>query len=127
MRLRHCCAAREQGVKDVKPFILGLTGNVFLTIVVLVPAWSQQSNSHTPRPGSIHSVEGQASIGTDELANTIVKIEKGRAMVEVLDIHRKDDIRIELGGASAKLLNKALYDFDADDGAVDAARSRSMA
>lgn len=109
----------------MKPFILGLTGNVFLTIVVLVPAWSQQSNSHTPHPGS--PVEGQASIGTDELANTIVKIEKGRAMVEVLDIHRKDDIRIELGGASAKLLNKALYDFDADDDAVDAARSRSMA
>ena len=134
--------------------------------MLLVPAWSQQPNSHTPRPGSINYVEGQASVGTEpvdpnsigsvdlakgqslttqagkvevlltpgvflriadnssvimtspELANTIVGLEKGRALVEVLDIHKENNIRIELDDASTKLLNKGLYDFDADQGAI---------
>ena len=49
-----------------------------------------------------------------DLANTEVQLDKGRAMVEVLDIRKENDIRIDQNDASAKLLKKGLYDFDAD-------------
>jgi len=48
-----------------------------------------------------------------ELANIQVRLERGRAMVEVLDIRKENDIRILEGGATVKLLKKGLYDFDA--------------
>jgi hypothetical protein len=47
-----------------------------------------------------------------ELANTQVRLDKGRAMVEVLDIRKENDIRILENGATAKLLKKGLYDFE---------------
>lgn len=49
-----------------------------------------------------------------DLANTEVQLDKGRAMVEVIDIHKENNIRIDQKGASTKLLKKGLYDFDAD-------------
>jgi hypothetical protein len=49
-----------------------------------------------------------------DLANTEVQLDKGRAMVEVLDIRKENDIRIDQNDASSKLLKKGLYDFDAD-------------
>lgn len=49
-----------------------------------------------------------------DLANTEVQLEKGRAMVEVVDIHKENDIRIDQKGIVTKLLKKGLYDFDAD-------------
>jgi hypothetical protein len=59
-----CC--REE-TNNMRAFILGLIGNILLIVVLLVPAWSQQANSHTPRPGSINYVEGQASVGAEPL------------------------------------------------------------
>ncbi len=53
-----------------------------------------------------------------ELANTEVQLDKGRAMVEVIDIHKENNIRIDLGHANTKLLKKGLYDFDADHSEV---------
>lgn len=53
-----------------------------------------------------------------ELANTEVAIEKGRAAVEVLDIHKENNIRIDLNDTSTKLLNKGLYEFDAGQNQV---------
>ena len=47
------------------------------------------------------------------LADTEVAVETGSAMVEVLDIHKENNVRINLGDANAKLLDKGLYDFDA--------------
>jgi hypothetical protein len=49
-----------------------------------------------------------------ELANTQVRLERGRAMIEVLDIRKENDIRILVqNGSTTKLLKKGLYDFDA--------------
>jgi len=48
-----------------------------------------------------------------ELANTQVRLERGRAMVEVLEISKQNDIRILQDGATTKLVKKGLYDFDA--------------
>lgn len=52
------------------------------------------------------------------LANTEVALQKGRALVEVLDIRKENNIRIDQDDASTKLLKKGLYDFDADHNQV---------
>ena len=49
-----------------------------------------------------------------DLANTEVELDKGRAMVEVLDIHKENNIRIDQNDVSTQLLKNGLYDFDAD-------------
>jgi hypothetical protein len=59
-----------------------------------------------------------------DLANTEAQIDKGRAMVEVVDIHAQNNIRIDLNGASTKLLKKGLYDFDADHNEVRVFKAR---
>lgn len=53
-----------------------------------------------------------------DLANTEVDLEKGRAMVEALDIHKENNIRIDQNDVSTQLLKNGLYDFDADHGEV---------
>lgn len=53
-----------------------------------------------------------------ELANIQVRLERGRAMVEVLDIRKENDIRILEDDATVRLLKKGLYDFDANIGHV---------
>lgn len=47
-----------------------------------------------------------------ELVNTEVELDSGRAMIEVVDIHPGNNIRIDQNGTSIKLLKKGLYDFD---------------
>ena len=49
-----------------------------------------------------------------DLANTEVELDKGRAMVEVLDIRKENNIRIDQNDVSTKLLKNGLYDFDAE-------------
>jgi hypothetical protein len=61
------------------------------------------------------------------LAYTAVAIEKGRAAVEVVDIHNENDIRISLNDISAKLLNKGLYDFDADQNEIRVFKGKAEA
>jgi hypothetical protein len=48
-----------------------------------------------------------------DLANTEVELDKGRAMAEVTDISKNNNIRVDQNGASMQLLKKGLYDFDA--------------
>lgn len=47
-----------------------------------------------------------------DLANTEVEVVQGRAMVEVTDISKNNNIRVDQNGASTQLLNRGLYDFD---------------
>jgi len=49
-----------------------------------------------------------------DLASVKVELEKGRALVEVIQIRNENDIRIDQNGASTRLLKNGLYDFDAD-------------
>jgi hypothetical protein len=159
-------SALHEGDQNMKAYMSASIRAISLAVLLLIPAWGQQANLHTARPGTVNYVEGQASIGTEplgpnatgsidlvkdqslttqagkveilltpgvfvrvadnssvtmrspELVNTIIRLDKGRALAEVLDIHPENNIRIELGGASTKLLNKGLYDFDADHGAI---------
>ena len=48
------------------------------------------------------------------LADTIVELQRGRALVEVLDINKNNNIRVNQEGVSTKIINKGLYEFDAN-------------
>jgi hypothetical protein len=48
-----------------------------------------------------------------DLANTEVELDKGRAIVEVTDISKNNNIRADQSGASTQLLKRGLYDCDA--------------
>ncbi len=52
------------------------------------------------------------------LANTVVQLQKGRALVEVAEIFPANNIRVNIGAASAQLVKAGLYDFDADRGLI---------
>jgi len=52
------------------------------------------------------------------LADTIVNLEKGRAMVEVAEIRPENNVRLGENGSSTQLLKAGLYDFDADRGLI---------
>jgi len=52
------------------------------------------------------------------LADTIMTLEKGRAMVEVAEIRPENNVRIGAGSSSTRLLKPGLYEFDADRGQI---------
>jgi len=47
------------------------------------------------------------------LTDTELRVQQGRASVEVTEIYRENDIRIAEDGATARLMKTGLYDFDA--------------
>lgn len=71
-------------------------------------------------PGIFLRVADNSSVKmiSPELANTVVELDKGRAMVEVLDIRKENNIRINQDDTSTRLLKNGLYDFDADHGQI---------
>lgn len=48
------------------------------------------------------------------LTNTEVQVQRGRAMVEIAEIHDENNLRVDLNGATTRVLKTGLYDFDAD-------------
>jgi FecR protein len=48
------------------------------------------------------------------LTNTEVEVQKGRAMVEVAEIHQENNLRVDLNGTTTQILKTGLYDFDMD-------------
>ncbi|MGD1091069.1 MAG: FecR domain-containing protein [Bryobacteraceae bacterium] len=71
-------------------------------------------------PGVFLRVAENSSVKmvSPELANTKIELQKGRALVEVIQIRNENDTRIDQNGASTKLLKSGLYDFDADHAQV---------
>jgi FecR protein len=49
------------------------------------------------------------------LTNTQLRLDQGRAMVEVAEIHDQNDLRITEDGFTTQLMKKGLYAFDADN------------
>jgi hypothetical protein len=82
----------------------------------------QLLTTHTGRaevlltPGIFLRIAENSSVKmiSPDLANTSVQLLQGRAMVEVLDIHKENNVRANLDDVSIQLVNKGLYDFDAD-------------
>ena len=59
-----------------------------------------------------------AKMVSPDLANTEIALDRGVAMVEVTDISKNNNIRVDLNDASVKLLQKGLYEFDAQKNEV---------
>lgn len=59
-----------------------------------------------------------AEMISPSLTNTEVQLDKGRAMLEVAEIHKQNDIRIAQDGATTQVLKNGLYAFDANTGEV---------
>jgi hypothetical protein len=53
-----------------------------------------------------------------DLTDTRVELQKGRALVEVIQIRKENDLRIDQNGATTRILKTGLYDFDADHAQV---------
>jgi hypothetical protein len=60
------------------------------------------------------------------LTNTEVALQKGRAMIEVDEIRKGNDIRVNEDGASTRLLKTGLYAFDANRGQVEVYRGKAQ-
>lgn len=67
-------------------------------------------------PGVFLRLDDNSSVKmiSPRLTDTRVEIEKGRAMVEVAEIHKQNDIEIAEHGAETRLLKNGVYEFDAD-------------
>lgn len=59
-----------------------------------------------------------AEMISPSLTNTQVQLNKGRAMLEVAEIHKQNDIKIVQSGATTQIMKNGLYEFDANKGQV---------
>jgi hypothetical protein len=75
-------------------------------------------------PGVFLRVAENSSVKmvSPDLANTKVELETGRALVEVIQIRKENDIRIDQKGASTKLLQSGLRSGFLSEASVSAAR-----
>ncbi len=55
---------------------------------------------------------------SSSLSETAIEVEKGEATVEVAEIRKENDLRVNEGGTSVRLLKTGFYDFDADQKVV---------
>ena len=71
-------------------------------------------------PGIFFRVDDQSSVRmvSPGLADTILQLEHGRAMVEVAELHPENNVRINEDGTSTQVQKVGLYDFDADHGVI---------
>lgn len=71
-------------------------------------------------PGVFLRVDSNSAIRMDSpgIANTELTLQQGRAIVEVAEIKKANDIVIHEDNASTRLLKKGLYEFDANTGNV---------
>ena len=78
-------------------------------------------------PGIFLRVADNSSVRmvSPDLANTRIQLDKGRALVEAIEIRPQNDIRIDQNGASTKILRNGLYDFDADHAQVRVFKGRA--
>jgi hypothetical protein len=53
-----------------------------------------------------------------DLLNTQIQLDRGRADIEVDEIHRSNNLQVSEGGANTHLLKNGLYAFDADKNTV---------
>jgi hypothetical protein len=71
-------------------------------------------------PGIFFRVADHSSVQmiSPGLADTVLALERGRAMVEVAEIRPENNVCVNEGGAGVRLLKAGLYDFDADRGQI---------
>ena len=62
--------------------------------------------------------DSAATLVSPSLTNTEIALAKGRAMVEVDNLHKDNLLRVQQDGAITQLLKTGIYEFDAGNGAV---------
>ena len=71
-------------------------------------------------PGVFLRVDDDSSIKmvNPGLADTEVEIDKGRAMLEATDVSKDNNIRVDEGGVTTKILKNGLYAFDPNQNTI---------
>jgi hypothetical protein len=71
-------------------------------------------------PGVFLRVGENSSLRMDspELVNTAMTLQNGRALLEVADIHKENDIVMNLNNVNVRVTKRGIYDFDGDRGLV---------
>lgn len=71
-------------------------------------------------PGVFLRVSDNSSVTmiSPDLANTEVRLNRGRGMVEVAEIHKENNLLVDQNGSKTRLLKTGLYDFDANQDQV---------
>ena len=71
-------------------------------------------------PGVFLRVGEQSSVElvSEGLTDTEARVSKGSASIEVDEIHRENDLLVDVGNASAHLLKTGYYEFDSDHGLI---------
>jgi hypothetical protein len=71
-------------------------------------------------PGVLLRMDDNSAVlmNSPDLANTVMTVQGGRAMVEADEVLPANYIAIHEGPATVRLMTKGLYDFDAKDGQV---------
>jgi len=59
-----------------------------------------------------------AQMVSPAMANTALLLERGRSLMEVAELHKENNLRVNMGPASTQMLKPGLYDFDANAGRV---------
>jgi hypothetical protein len=79
-------------------------------------------------PGIFLRVDNNSSVQmvSPGLADTIVTLRKGRAIVEVAEIRPENNVRVGENNSDAQLLKPGLYSFDADRGIVRVLDGKSI-
>ena len=67
-------------------------------------------------PGVFLRVDDQSAVKmiSPSITDTELELQRGRAMVEVAEIHAQNNLRISEDGIATQLVKKGLYEFDAD-------------
>jgi FecR protein len=67
-------------------------------------------------PGVFLRVDSNSAVQmiSSSITNTEVRLDKGRAMVEVDELHDQNHLRVNVNGVETKLVKKGVYEFDAD-------------
>jgi len=71
-------------------------------------------------PGVFLRIAGNSQIQmvSPDIANTVLTLQRGRALVEVDRIYTANNVRVNENGATVELTKPGLYDFDADHGQI---------
>ena len=67
-----------------------------------------------------------AALASATLTNVDVRLLKGQATVEVDEIHRQNNVRIDIGDATTTLTKKGLYAFNADQGQIQVLKGEAV-
>jgi len=67
-------------------------------------------------PGVFLRLDGNSAVQmiSSSITNTEVRLDQGRAMVEVDELHDQNHLRVSENGVETQLVKKGVYEFDAD-------------